>query len=253
MPQVRVQDADIYYEELGAGEPLLILHGMLETGHSYARLMLTLSATYHVILPDLRGYGRSGPRPRTFPSDFYQRDAAEMAAFLRHLGLHGVRVIGVADGAEVALLLAISAPELIQAVVALSVAGAFPPGMETVLGTLGAWVEDTGSEHRAWRSEAIREYTREGAQALWAGWKAAVQAILAAGGDISQKQAGAIRCPVLIVNGANDRVNTPAVSRALAASIPHAEVHLVPNAGQLLADKYLPQFRIVVLAWLAQH
>src|SRR4051812_38903052 len=143
MPQVHVNEAGIYYEEYGTGEPLLLLHGMLETGRSHARLILTLSGHYRVVVPDLRGYGQSTPRPRDFPPDFYQRDADDMAALLAGLDLTGVRVLGNGDGAEVALLLALTVPERIRAIVALSVTGAFPPQIAEMLPQLGTWINDT--------------------------------------------------------------------------------------------------------------
>jgi valacyclovir hydrolase len=253
MPQVQVNGAGIYYEALGMGEPLLLLPAMLETGRTHARLILRLSGQYRVIAPDLRGYGQSKPRPRDFPVDFYQRDADDMAALLAALDLTGVRVLGNGDGAEVALLLALTAPERIRAVVGLSVTGAFPPQMRDVLPGLGAWIDELNPEDRIWRSEMIREYGREGLQAIWNGWTAAIEAMLAQGGNISLAQAGNIGCPVLIVNGLDDDLNTPAMSQALADAIPHADLHLVPDVGQFILDRNLGLFSNLVVEWFARH
>jgi len=55
MSQVKLGEADIYYEDFGSGPPILLLHGMMESGRWLAQLALSFSTHYRVILPDLRG------------------------------------------------------------------------------------------------------------------------------------------------------------------------------------------------------
>ena len=253
MAQVRLGDAEIYYEEFGNGPALLLLHGMMESGRMLAQLALRLSSHYRVILPDLRGYGRSGPQPRTFPLDFYQRDAADMAALLAHLGVKETRVLGTGDGAEVALLLALAQPTLVRAIVAVDVTGALPAALLDVLPDMDRWVDAPGPGELARRAAAIAAYGLEGIRAMWAGWKGAMRAIIAVGGNISLRQAGGIRCPVLILNGADDTLNTPAMSHALAAALPHGELRLMPNTAQLVYDKNLRDFHDLITQWFQAH
>ncbi|MDQ2808833.1 MAG: alpha/beta hydrolase [Chloroflexota bacterium] len=251
MPQVYVGDANLYYDEFGVGDPLLIVHGMLDTGRSHARLALTLSSHYHVIAPDLRGYGRSEPRPRRFGADFYARDAADLAGLLEQLHFTAVRVLGFGDGAEAALLLALAAPDRIRAVIAVDVSGAFTPALLEVLPTLGNWAAPDSRDGLVMRAEAYRDYGSAGTVAIWAGWKAAVRAIVAAGGDISLSQAGRIACPVFILNGATDPLNPVAQSETLAAAIPQADLQLVPDMEQLMYHTTL--LTDLVTQWFATH
>jgi len=253
MPYVPLAGAQLYYEDFGRGPALLLLHGMLESGRRLAQLALRLSSAYRVLLPDLRGYGRSSPPARTFPPDFYQRDAADMAALLDHLGVPAVRILGTGDGAEVALLLALARPALVRAVVAVDVAGALPAALLEQLPALGGWVDAPAPNQLADREAAIRLYGLEGVRAQWAGWKQAVQAIIAAGGNISLAQAGAIRCPVLILNGAADPLNTPALSQALAAALPQATLQLLPDTAQLVYDQGLRTFHPLIVDWFQAH
>ena len=253
MPQVRLGEAEIYYEEFGNGPALLLLHGMMESGRRLAQLALRLSTHYRVILPDLRGYGRSQPQPRTFPTDFYRRDAAEMAALLKHLGVSGARVLGTGDGAEVALLLALAHPALVRAVVAVDVTGALPASLLDLLPGIDSWVDNPRPDELAHRQAALSQYGLDGVQAMWRGWKGAMRAIIAAGGNISLAQAGGIRCPVLILNGAEDTLNTPAMSQALAAALPQAELRLMPNTSQLVYDKNLREFHDLITEWFQAH
>lgn len=253
MPLARVNGAELYYEEFGAGAPLLFVHGMLETGRTYAKATLACSTKYHVLVPDLRGYGRSLPRPRTFPPDFYARDAADLGALLRHLRLADVRVIGSGDGAEVALLLAAAAPDLIRAVVAVDVSGAFPDALLAILPEIGNWADDPQTPNLARRTTAIREYGLEGTQAIWAGWKQAVRQIIASGGNVSLEQARTIRCPVLIVNHDDDPLNTPAMSRRLRDAIPHAELDLLADIDPRTFDAHFYWYTPHVQSWLADQ
>ena len=253
MPQARVNDVDLFYEEFGAGDPLLLIHGMMETGRTYAKVALSLCNSYRVIVPDLRGYGRSRPPQRTFPPDFYARDAADLAALLRALQITGARVIGAGDGGEVALLLAIQAPGLVRSVVAIDVTGAFPQALLAVLPRIGAWANDPNTVMLARRSNAIREYGVEGMQGIWAGWKAAVRAIIAAGGDISLRQAGQIACPTLIINQAGDALNTPEMTNALVQAIPQADLRLLRNVDTRAYDTHRYWLNDEVMRWLAEH
>ena len=203
--------------------------------------------------PTCASYGRSLPRPRTFPPDFYARDAADLAALLRHLRLTDVRVIGSGDGAEVALLLAAAAPELIGAVIAIDVSGAFPQALLEILPEIGNWVDDPQTPNLARRTTAIREYGLEGTQAIWAGWKQAVRQIIAAGGNVSLEQARTIRCPVLIVNHDDDPLNTPAMSRRLRDAIPNAELDLLTDIDSRTFDAHFYWYTPHVQSWLAAH
>jgi pimeloyl-ACP methyl ester carboxylesterase len=253
MPQIQVNGAEIYYEEAGTGAPLLLLHGLLETGRSHAHLMQTLARQYRVIAPDLRGYGRSAPGPRTFPPDFYERDTADMAALLEHLGIAQAVVMGVADGAEVALLLAIRQPARVRAAVAVSVTGALHKSLLDLLPTLDTWDTLPDPGDTSLRAAAIREYGLDGARTIWHGWAGAVRGLIAAGGNISMAEADQITCPVLIINGADDALNSAAMSHALAQAIPNAELHLVADVDQQIYNKRRQWLADFVLNWLATH
>jgi pimeloyl-ACP methyl ester carboxylesterase len=66
-------------------------------------------------------------------------------------------------------------------------------------------------------------------------------------------EAGRISCPVLIINGADDTRNTPAMSHALAQAIPTAELHLVADVDQQSYNKRRQWLADFVLTWLAAH
>ena len=85
MPTVKINQQKLYYESIGAGDPLLLMHGWMQTGRQLMPLAKHFATQYRVIVPDMPGYGRSVPPTRAFPPDFYQRDAEIIAGFLKSL------------------------------------------------------------------------------------------------------------------------------------------------------------------------
>jgi len=96
-----VRGIDVSYTDRGAGYPILFIHG-----HPFDRTMWEPQVRafagrgYRVIVPDLRGYGRSSVVPGTTSLGAFARD---LAALLDHLGLDVVGVVGLSMGGQVAL------------------------------------------------------------------------------------------------------------------------------------------------------
>ena len=219
------------YLDLGQGEPLLFIHGFTGTAlGDLGNLIAEFEAGYHVIAPDLRGYGASRPPNRDFPPDFYERDAADLAALLDRLALGPVTVLGFSDGAEVSLLLAAARPDLVRGVVAWGVSGVISPEELTSVERwlpVAAW----GPERETWKRQIIERHGAEQLTSMIEGWVGAAQAITARGGNICYEQVARIECPVLLLNGDGEVGNTPRDARRLAARIPHAQLEFVANSG----------------------
>ncbi len=101
---VRTAGARIWFGRVGAGTPILLLHGGLATSRSWALQVPALVAAGHeVILVDSRGHGRStlGRHPLS-----YDLLANDIAAVIASLDLDAPGIGGWSDGAIVALLLA---------------------------------------------------------------------------------------------------------------------------------------------------
>ncbi|HLN63150.1 MAG TPA: alpha/beta hydrolase [Symbiobacteriaceae bacterium] len=107
----------IYYEETGAGRPLILIH-CPALSHIYWRpVMERLAPVCRCIGIDLRGHGRSGrgDEPWTF-ADI----AADLAMFTRTLNLEQPVLVGYSAGGAIALLTAAEEPDLFGGVVAVS-------------------------------------------------------------------------------------------------------------------------------------
>lgn len=224
----------ISYLDEGAGRPILFIHGFTGTAIAdHSLLMDEFRLSNRLIAPDLRGYGASRPPNRDFPPDFYQRDAADMAALLDEIDCGPVDVFGFSDGAEVSLLLAAKRPELVHAVVAWGVCGVISnEELESIRGwlPLSAW----GPEREQWKRQIIERHGEEQFEPMINGWVNAARTIHARGGDISRGVANQIQCPVLLLNGDREVGNTPKDVKELAALIPDSQLVFVPDCGHAI-------------------
>ncbi|NJM09170.1 alpha/beta hydrolase [Candidatus Gracilibacteria bacterium] len=247
---VLADGARIAYHDRGEGLPLLLLHGFTGTARGHLGALIDdLSRDYRVIAPDLRGYGASQPPQRTFPVDFYQRDAADMAALLDTLAPGPVAVLGFSDGAETALLIAANRPDLVCGVVAWGVAGIIAQAMvDSVYGWLP--VESWGAERAEWRQEIVAWHGEAQLKPMIEGWVYAAGAIAAAGGNVCLAQAAQIRCPVLLINGAGEVGNPPEDVRRLAARIANSRLEFVAASGHPVHDHQPAHFIALVRDFL---
>jgi len=119
-----VNGVSIYYRDIGArGEPLLLLHGFPETGDAFAQMVAPLGKRYRLIVPDLRGAGRS---ERTQAGYDKETLASDVRALMDHLKIDRAHVIGHDIGARIAYAFAVQYPERL---LSLTVAEAFIEGL----------------------------------------------------------------------------------------------------------------------------
>ena len=250
MQRVPLGDATIAYHDEGHGPVLLLMHGFTGTARSHLGALIdNLKADYRVIAPDLRGYGASQPPMRDFPADFYQRDAADMAALLDHLQLGPVVALGFSDGAESALVLAASRPDLVRGAVAWGVAGVIAQAM---VDSVQSWLPTSawGPERADWREEIITNHGAAQFPSMIEGWVAGTAAIAAAGGNVCLNEAAQIACPTLLVNGDGEVGNPPEDVRRLAERIPNCELEFVANSGHAIHEDQFDQFVALVRGFL---
>ena len=87
---------DIYYEDHGSGQPVVLIHGYPLDGHSWERQSrVLLEAGYRVIAYDRRGFGRSSQPTIGYDYDTF---AADLNALLDHLRLTSVVLVGFSMG-----------------------------------------------------------------------------------------------------------------------------------------------------------
>ncbi len=129
--RVDVQGVGIEVEVTGEGRPVVLLHGFPDSGRLWRNQVPALAdAGFRVIVPDLRGYGRSD-KPDDVSAYAIPFLAGDVAAVLDHLELERAHVVGHDWGAALAWAVASFAPERVDHLVALSV------GHPTAFGAAG--------------------------------------------------------------------------------------------------------------------
>jgi pimeloyl-ACP methyl ester carboxylesterase len=227
-----VSPVRIHHRDVGAGRPLVVLHG----GWGYEiypfdRQIDALAHDHRIVIPDRTGYGQSG-RLAVQEIDFHQRAAAETFAVLEALGLDRPVLWGHSDGAVIALLMGLAHPDRLAALIVEAThlyrnkpgSRAFfdtmmrdPDGLgERVAGVLARdhghlWRDVIRLNGVAWRRIADERSTPD--EDLY-------------GGRLSQ-----LRVPALVIHGAKDPRTEPGELEALRANLPHARFAIIPEGG----------------------
>lgn len=107
----------------GEGPPLLLLHGYPQTRVMWRALAPELAKRFTLVIPDLRGYGRSGKPPGDAGHDTYskRRMALDQLATMRALGFERFAAAGHDRGGRVAYRLALDHPHVVTALAVLDI------------------------------------------------------------------------------------------------------------------------------------
>jgi pimeloyl-ACP methyl ester carboxylesterase len=121
MSRVDVSGVGIEYEVTGQGRPVLLLHGFPDSGRLWRYQVPALAGSgFQVIVPDLRGYGRSD-KPEAVEAYSLMFLAGDALAVLADLGIARAHVVGHDWGAALAWGLASLAPDRVDHLAVLSV------------------------------------------------------------------------------------------------------------------------------------
>ena len=124
MSYVNLDGVRLYFEEAGAGQSLILIHGASQDTLSWQANFEALAPQYHVHAIDLPGHGKSGVIGGR-PTRSTQEHAAWIGKFIRARGLHKPILIGHSLGAAVAITVALDFPEMVAGVVAVDGGAAF--------------------------------------------------------------------------------------------------------------------------------
>ena len=114
--RLTLDGAVLEYEIVGAGEPVVLIHGAL-IAEAYAPLCAEPAlARYSLLRYHRRGYAGSSPVPVPFS---IVQQAADCRGLMRGLGIERAHVVGHSSGGVIALQLALAAPEVVHSLVLL--------------------------------------------------------------------------------------------------------------------------------------
>jgi len=107
-----VRPVQIHYRDVGSGRPVVFLHGGWGYGvYPIDRQIEVFGEHVRFVIPDRSGYGRSVRLSRQMPTDFHRRAAEETLLVLDALGIERAVLWGHSDGAVIAAMIGLAAPE----------------------------------------------------------------------------------------------------------------------------------------------
>lgn len=153
-PTFRTVDVDgleVFYREAGSpGAPtLLLLHGFPTSSHMFRDLIPLLADRYHLVAPDLPGFGRTALPPRATFTYSFDALAGVIGRFTEVVGLERFALYVFDYGAPVGLRLALAHPERITAIVSQN-GNAYEEGLSEGWSPIQRyWHEPTDENRRA--------------------------------------------------------------------------------------------------------
>jgi pimeloyl-ACP methyl ester carboxylesterase len=221
---VSLNGIELYYELHGAGEPLLLLHGMTGAGGDWIHAGRDeLAQKYRLIVPDLRGHGRSTSSAEALT---HRQCALDILALLDRLGIHRCKAVGLSMGGNTLLHMATRSPERLEAMVLVSATAYFPEQARAIMRQVTA----AGRSADDWRE--MRERHKHGDEQVLALWR--LQRALAGSYDdmnFTPPLLSTISARTLIVFGDRDPLYPVEIAVEMYRAIPRAALWVVPGGG----------------------
>ncbi|GGR27529.1 alpha/beta hydrolase [Streptomyces netropsis] len=254
MTYVDVNDTTLYYEDEGAGRPLLLLHGWATSGRVWGAQLPDLVRDHRVVTLDWRGCGRSARPARGNTIDGV---VADLVALVGALRLDRPVVVGSSIGGVFATELGARHPELIAGVVSVDGPAYWPSTMPELL---GGPVEGLRRDRAGTVAGWVSEWYAPGTHPALIDWT--VRQVLDSGVYVDGQLPAftsydprpllpGLRVPVHYIHGELDTQIPLDVARTCAALTPGAEVSVIAGAGHLPHQERPAEFNAALRAALA--
>jgi pimeloyl-ACP methyl ester carboxylesterase len=274
---VEVDGVQVFYREAGSrsNPTLLLLHGFPSASHMFRDLIPLLADRFHLVAPDLPGFGQTKAPPRGAFDYTFDRLAEVIEGFTRAVGLERYALYIFDYGAPVGLRLAMRHPERVSAIVSQN-GNAYLDGFSDQWGTWQAyWREPSAANREACRASLSPDTIRNWQYGTGAepsrlspdGYELDIAYMARPGAEEIQldligdyKSNVALypafqayfrehRPPLLAVWGRHDPAFLPAGAEAYRRDLPGSEVHLL-EAGHFALETHAEEIAGLVSRFL---
>ncbi len=230
-----INGMDMYYEIRGDGDPLVLLHGFTGSGADWELIFKVPPKRFRLIIPDLRGHGRS-----TNPSNAFtlRQCALDVSALLDRLGIDRFKAIGMSAGAIALLHMATLRPARVEAMVLVSGAHYFPEQARAIMSRM------TIESRSELEWQIMRQHHKLGDDQIRTLWTQG-NAMKDNYDDVNftPPLLSTITARTLIVDGDRDPFYPVSVPMELYSSIRASYLWVIPNTGHVpifgqMADRF---------------
>ena len=239
---VRVNDIEMYYEERGAGEPLVLLHGFGGCARNWQPFVAPLAEHFRLIVPDLRGHGRSTNPAGVFT---HRQAAADVLALLDQLGVTRFKAMGISTGGMTLLHIATRPSARVERMVLIGATPYFPEQAREIQRKVSG--DPTPEELQYFRQCAARGDS----QALelrkqFGEFKDSYEDM-----NFTAPLLGTIRAQTLIVHGDRDEHFPVSIALEMYRAIPASALWIIPHGDHVpIFGARAREFEDVVLPFL---
>ena len=258
MTTIRANGIDICYDIQGEGPCLILSHSLATDLSMWDDPMAALTPHFRVLRCDTRGHGGTSAPDGAY--DFAWL-TADVLWLMERLGIGRAHFCGISLGGMIAQHVALAAPEKIDRLVLVSTTSAYGPearalwaeriaavrtgGMAPLMApTLERWFT---APYRAARPEVMARVGAMIAATPAAGYIGCGQAIPLM--DTTARLAQ-LRCPALVIAGADDAGMPPAMGRRIADHLPGARLKVIESAAHLCNIEQKDSFNSSLLEFL---
>ena len=284
---VEVDGRQVYVEQQGAGETVVLLHGFGESSYAWRKVMPELARSFRVVAPDLNGFGWT-ERPRDPGSYTLEGQERLVLGVLGALGVARAQFVGHSYGGSLTLFLASRHADLVRTMVLID--SAAPTYSEDRRSRVAAirpldslFVRLALTPRHVRRSllasvydpalvtpELVRAYVErlrvQGEDDAYYGLTARLRRPAAAGavspGAPAPAGGGAaggvvelesLTLPALVVWGAEDRLIRAEAGRQAARRLPAGEFVTIPRCGHMPMEERPAELLALMVPFLRRH
>ena len=243
MPICQLPHATLHYQQNGAGPNVVLLHHAIGSVRSWRKQLPALASQWRTTAYDRPGFGQSSWLDG-WPLDYLDQDVADLIALLDKLHIQRAALVGHSDGATIALLAAARSPQRVIGLLAESPHVAVetprcPQAIEQLADEVAASADLQASlarNHGPRAGQVVQRWRERWCDPAFWTW------------DVSDELAQ-VRCPVVVVHGADDPYFSVQHS-AMIAERTRGELVVLPGVGHSPHVEAPDLFEPLLLAFL---
>ncbi|MCM3668558.1 alpha/beta hydrolase [Mesobacillus maritimus] len=253
----RVNGVELYYDRMGSGEPLVLIHGLGERKEGW-KFQYEFAEHFDLIIPDLRGFGKTKcPEGEEITINAFAKD---IVGLLDQLGIQEAHICGLSMGGIISQEIYDIRPEMVKSFILASSVSYVPKWLEKLLlminekryqnMTLESYLEQATLSCLHDKSEAtvqkVKPIWSEHLDGFYQAWRACLRIDY-------REMLKQVNVPTLVIACQKDKILPTYSQKQMHKLIPNAKLYMIKNAGHVGKVEKAKEFNRVALEFLLQE